>query len=77
MDLYNEELKVLLIGRDIAHRMGEPFEKSYKSLFGKIRKDTGMKTQESVKRLESRQQYGVDLIPMEGFEQIENSIMPL
>lgn len=71
LDLNNEELKVLLIGRNIAHRMGEPFEKSYKSLFGKIHKDTGIKTQEYVKRLESRQQYWVDITPTDGSKQIE------
>lgn len=71
MDLNNDELRALLIGKYIAHRMGKPFENSFQSLFRKIHKDTGMKTQVTVKRLESRQQYWVDMIPTEGFDQIE------
>ncbi len=71
LDLNNDELTALLIGKQIAHRMGKPFEKAYQSLLKKANKDTGTKTGEGLKKIEDKQHFFIDIDPMEGFEEIE------
>ncbi|MBI3583126.1 MAG: WYL domain-containing protein, partial [Nitrospinae bacterium] len=71
LDLNNDELTALLIGKQIAHRMGKPFEKAYQSLLKKAHKDTGIKTGEGLKKIEDKQQFFIDIDPMEGFDEIE------
>jgi predicted DNA-binding transcriptional regulator YafY len=70
-DLNDNELKALLVGRQMARGLGKPFEKAFQSILMKVRKDTGLKTREKAKRLEEKQWLWVDIDPTEGFEQIE------
>lgn len=72
LNLNKEELSALLVGKQILRSLGKPFEKSYQSLFKKVHKDTGINTQESVKRIEERQNFFIDIAPVECFEQIES-----
>ncbi len=72
LNLNKEELSVLLVGKQVLQSLGKPFDKSYQSLFKKVYKDTGIKTQESVKRIEERQNFFIDIAPVECFEQIES-----
>ncbi len=71
MELSDEELMALLIGKQMTHGLGKPFESAFDSLLKKARKDTGEKTRKTVKRLEGREMFHVNLNPIEGFEGIE------
>jgi len=71
LDLSDNELMALLLGKQISHSIGRPFENAFTSLLKKARKDTGDKTKSRVKRLGERQMFWVDIDPMEGFENIE------
>lgn len=63
LNLNKEELSVLLVGKQVLQSLGKPFDKSYQSLFKKVHKDTGIKTQESVKRIEESQNFFIDIAP--------------
>ncbi|MBI3583267.1 MAG: WYL domain-containing protein, partial [Nitrospinae bacterium] len=71
LDLNNDELTALLIGKQIAHRMGKPFENAYRSILKKAQRDTGIKTRHRLKQIEGKQHFFIDIDPMEGFEGIE------
>lgn len=71
LDLTEDELLALLVGRQMTHGLGEHFEKAFASLLKKARKDTGVKTRGLAKRVEEVHQFWVDLDPMEGFDGIE------
>lgn len=78
LDLTSGELMALLLGNQIAHNLGKPFENGFKSLLKKAHKDTATETQTRIKRLEGRKQFWVDIYPLNGFEGIEkqyNAIM--
>lgn len=72
LNLNKEELSVLLVGKQVLQSLGKPFDKSFQSLFKKVHKDTGIKTQENVKKIEEGQNFFIDIAPMECFEQIES-----
>lgn len=72
MDLSKEELIALLVGRQISHSLGKPFESAYQSLLRKARTDTGPQTRERIKRIEDTEKFRVDLDPLVGFENIES-----
>jgi hypothetical protein len=40
LDLNKEELMALLVGRQVAGRLGKPFENTFQSLFKKVKKET-------------------------------------
>ncbi len=71
MDLSDNELMALLLGKQLAHGLGKPFEDAFRSLLKKAKKDTGLKTREKAKRLAEEQRFWVDIDPLEGFEKIE------
>ncbi|MBI5344320.1 MAG: transcriptional regulator [Deltaproteobacteria bacterium] len=72
MDLSDNELMALLLGKQVAHSLGRPFEDAFLSILKKARKDTGLKTREKAKRLaEQQQRFWVNIDPLEGFEKIE------
>lgn len=71
LNLNKEELLALLVGRQVAHGLGRPFDKAFQSILRKVHRDTGSKTREKVLKMEERQQFMVDITPVEGFEQIE------
>lgn len=78
LDLSDNELMALLLGKQISHSIGRPFENAFASLLKKAHKDTGTTTKVRLKRLEEKQNFWVDIDPMEGFENIErqhNTIM--
>ncbi|MCL5878332.1 MAG: WYL domain-containing protein [Deltaproteobacteria bacterium] len=72
LNLSEDELTVLLIGRQVAQNLGSPFDRIYQSLMKKVRKDTGRKTQEAVKKINGTQRFWIGLDPMEEFESIEH-----
>ena len=71
LDLNDNELMALLLGKQISHSIGRPFENAFTSLLKKARRDTGAKTRGRIKRLEEKQKFWVDIDPMDGFENIE------
>lgn len=71
MDLSDNELMALLLGKQVAHGLGRPFEDAFRSILKKARKDTGSKTREKAKKLAEEQRFWVDIDPLEGFEKIE------
>ena len=71
LDLNNNELIALLLGKKLGHTLGKPIENAFNSLLKKAHKDTGEKTKNKIKRLEDRQWFWVDLDPMDDFEKIE------
>ncbi|MBI3582626.1 MAG: WYL domain-containing protein [Nitrospinae bacterium] len=71
LDLNNDELLALLLGKKLGHTLGKPIENAFNSLLKKAHKDTGEKTKGKIKRLEDRQWFWVDLDPMDDFEKIE------
>ncbi len=71
LDLNADELTALLVGKQLSHSLGKPFEKAYQSLLKKVHKDTGYKTRASADKIEKVQQFLIDIAPVEGFEQIE------
>ncbi len=71
LDLNDNELMALLLGKQISHSIGSPFENAFTSLLKKARKDTGDKTKGKIKRLAEKQKFWVDIDPMDGFENIE------
>jgi predicted DNA-binding transcriptional regulator YafY len=72
LNLNEDELTVLLIGRQVAQNLGSHFDRIYQLLMKKVRKDTGKKTQEEVKKINGTQRFWIGLDPMEGFESIEH-----
>jgi predicted DNA-binding transcriptional regulator YafY len=72
LNLNEDELTVLLIGRQVAQNLGGPFDRIYQTLMKKVRKDTGIKTQEAVKKINGRQHFWIGIDSMEGFESIEH-----
>lgn len=78
LDLSDNELMALLLGKQMAHSLGRPFENAFTSILKKAHKDTGAATKGRIKRLEEKQKFWLDIDPMEGFENIErqyNAIM--
>lgn len=71
LDLNNNELMALLLGKQLGHNLGKPIENAFNSILKKAYKDTGIKTKGRLKRLENKQWFWVDVEPMEGFEDIE------
>ena len=70
IDLTDKELIALLLGKQVAHNLGKPFEDAFASLLKKARTETGDKTKDKIKRAETKQMFWVDIDPMEGFEKI-------
>ena len=71
LDLTKEELMVLLVGKQLGHSLGKPFENAYQSLIKKAQRETGAKTRGRLKEAECHQRFWVDIDPVDGFEDIE------
>ncbi len=71
-DLNSDELMALLLGKQIAQRLGKPFSSAFDSLLKKAHKDAGIKTKGKIKMLEEKQHFLVRMEPMEEFEKVEN-----
>lgn len=71
LDLNKEELMALLVGRQVAGRLGKPFENTFQSLFKKVKKDTGPKTQGRFKALADEGRFWIDIDEADGFDSIE------
>ncbi len=71
IDLTDNELMALLLGKQVAHSLGKPFEDAFASLLRKARTETGDKTKGKIKRVEAKQMFWVDIDPMEEFEKVE------
>ncbi|MBI5237048.1 MAG: WYL domain-containing transcriptional regulator [Deltaproteobacteria bacterium] len=71
LDLNDNELMALLLGKQATHGLGKPFEDGFRSILKKARTDTGSKTREKAKRLAEEQRFWIDIDPLEGFEKIE------
>jgi predicted DNA-binding transcriptional regulator YafY len=71
LDLSKNELMALLLGKQIAHSLGKPFENAFQSLLKKAHKDTGTKTRGRMKGLEQKPQFFIDIDEAKEFENIE------
>lgn len=71
LDLNNNELMVLFLGRQVGASLGKPFENAFLGILKKARKDAGVRTREKARRLAEEQRFWVDIDPLEGFEKIE------
>ena len=71
LNLNDDELATLLVGKQIAHRIGKPFEDAYQTLLRKVRKETTSETQAKLKSLEEGKYFLADIVPVEDFEKIE------
>lgn len=71
LNLNSDEITALLVGQQLSHNLGKPFEKAFQSLLKKVHKDTGAKTRTIAKDMNKGKQFFIDISPMEGFEHIE------
>ena len=71
LNLNSDELTALLVGQQLSHNLGKPFETAFQSLLKKVHKDTGAKTRAIAINMNKGKQFFIDIPPMEGFEQIE------
>lgn len=71
LDLSEKEIMALLFSRQLAHKLGKPFEKAFSSLLQKAYEDTGAKTKDRLKTLEKNQQFWIALGPVSISEDIE------
>lgn len=77
LDLTSEELKALLVGKQVATRLGQPFEKSFLSLLKKAKKDTGSRTRDRYKGIEGESRFWIDIDDAESFEEVERQYKAL
>lgn len=71
LDLDNDELTALLVGRQVAERLGKPFESTFQSILGKVKKDSGPRTQGRFKTLADEGRFWIDIDEADGFDSIE------
>ncbi len=71
LNLTNDELMALIMGGQIARNLGAPFEKAFKTLLKKARRDTDYLTRERAKTLGKESRFLVHIDPLENFEKIE------
>lgn len=71
LDLNKDEIVALLMGRQLSSRLGKPFESTFLSIIGKVRKDTGQKTRGRLKTLTDESRFWIDISEAEGFDKIE------
>ena len=71
LEINKEELVVLLFGKQLIGSLGRPFEKAYQSLLKKVRTDSGKKTKDTLKKIEEKSLFWIDIDPVEGFDGIE------
>lgn len=70
LELGDDELTALLMGRQMAGRLGRPFEKAFQALVKRARTCTDAGTRGRIKKIEDKQRFWVDLTPADGFEKI-------
>lgn len=73
LDLGDDELTALLMGRQLAGKLGRPFEKAFQSLVKRARTCTDAATRGRIRKIEEKQQFWIDLAPADGFEMIEET----
>ena len=71
LNLNDDELMTLLVGKQVAHLLGKPFAHTYETLLKKVHKETTSETQAKLKRLEKGEYFLADIVPVEDFEKIE------
>jgi len=70
-DLNDNELMVLFLGSQMAHRLGKPLGDASLSLIRKAYKETGRKTEERAEKLREENRLWIDIELGEEFEEIE------
>lgn len=71
LDLNKDELMSLLIGRQVASKLGKPFEKSFLSILKKVKKDTGSWTRDRYRGDRGEGRFWIDIDDAESFESVE------
>ncbi|MDD5434127.1 MAG: HTH domain-containing protein, partial [Nitrospira sp.] len=71
LSLNKDELTALLIGKQLSHSLGEPFEKAFQSLLNKVHKDTGTKTAAISRNMDTGKRFFIGISPVEEFKHIE------